>query len=1499
MAEVKFDFSKYEEPVPTTDEVGFDFSKYEEPVPTTDEVTEESLSADPVWLKHAKTIYQSEHGEPAKKTDKKLAAWLKDRHSEIGMDLTSMGMAIARANTMSDKTKQAWIDSMEMYDEMGTGIKTVGRNIKNLFQDPTFSGPLATGFGAAYSGGRLVGARAASLLLKSSFKEQLKNSLLKKKVKKEAVEEFIDTGVSGGISKETLKQARKEAALAAGRWQGGVAGAWTGAATAASDLVSQHYDREQKDIDYSQSALEAAKYGIPTALTFGLAPITWTAFRNKKVLSKYEDDLKDWIRNEKADTLETIVKVLPVRAQYDEISSVIEDAGLKVMENGTVNIRILGSKEDLITEIIDDKMAALKKKTRGRRRIKKAEKEKIAKEAKKEANSIVKDTDADIIKKAKDVGITDIKTKNIPGGKILTGKKTLPITRVAEVKPDGRTIFEQKLGRIKRLFGAAVPQEVTDLQRLKKGGISRLLRAAGTRMSRLESALKTQYNVSKMSEIPEETREQLDEVLRGNSEGTQFSDEVREALGSMKSHISRMQTRLIKAGILKKGSNLETKIKKSQDQGFELWLNRQYEIYDNPHWRNEILKNPEKAEILRNAQSFLKSRFRNNDSNFERIDIDVQDFKKKGQAELDAAGVKKEYTEGDALTKLSKADSDYWLSVAGSKGKVNETISDILHAYDEDTLNRVFKEKIPPLRNSAGKILSRRGDIPEQIRALMGEYKDPFTNYRNSVMKINQLLETSKYERGVAELIKKGLIPGTGVIPDSSKGIVHRISSALPVGGAVDDPYRNITYQQGMDIGYLGGSLDLVKSPLDRLYANKDLADAIINGNEISIPGLLTGIPLIQKYLLLQGHTRAAKTVYSPTAIARNFIGAGWMAAGAGYLNPRHLKEGVNLFRGMFDWADPRLKMEMEKAVYLGYGQSGVDVNQYREMIQLAGREDFLTLKSPLFREKNKIVEKAAQFNMSATKFYQLMDDMWKQYAFFNEKGTYRKVLQDKGINPDEVVDSFRTGDDILVEITALDKFAARKVSQHMQNYAGVPQFVRYARLLPAADFLAFTTELVRTQYHILRTASEDIVEGAQLLKASGGERGGAQNWAGIKRLGSVIAAQSAAPALGYTSVQMAGMAGKAYEDAKYTIKDGMEYFNAPYERGTDFWYSEKPKNGEGVRTNIGYLNPWARFGNPVWAAIDSLSKGEDFDMRIRKAIEDVWSRPLWEAFGSSMLTDALMDLSRNADEYGRPIVKYGDSYFQQTAARVLTFIRPFLPFGRPEGMYEAFTQVPVGQEDPAPLSFMGKSIPYTNFLNRVGVVEGKTLRKKKLWHEIVGYFTGIKPVHYDIKQSFKFKARALENDLKDANSVYMNMIREQAPMNPQKLIDTYYQSLDKQYAKTKELFDMFEHAKSAGITEVALRRYLTTENIFNYPFSKQTKDAMFKGVFIPPKPTSKEINKILMRTGIEGGSVPPLKEVLPQLWSIYGEFRNKSTEIKEDPIEDKFDFSKYEEVIE
>ena len=142
MAEQDLDLSTldFSEPSDTLDLSTLDFSDNE----GDKVITEDSLTVDPTWLKHARTVYESENKEPYKKSNARLAEWFKNRHSEIGVDLTSMIAQAGRTASLSDKAKSAWLETMPMYTEMKTDWRTVARNAKNMAQDLTLTLPVFT-----------------------------------------------------------------------------------------------------------------------------------------------------------------------------------------------------------------------------------------------------------------------------------------------------------------------------------------------------------------------------------------------------------------------------------------------------------------------------------------------------------------------------------------------------------------------------------------------------------------------------------------------------------------------------------------------------------------------------------------------------------------------------------------------------------------------------------------------------------------------------------------------------------------------------------------------------------------------------------------------------------------------------------------------------------------------------------------------------------------------------------------------------------------------------------------------------------------------------------------------------------------------------------------------------------------------------------------------------------------------------------------------------------
>ena len=95
-----------------------------------------------------------------------------------------------------------------------------------------------------------------------------------------------------------------------------------------------------------------------------------------------------------------------------------------------------------------------------------------------------------------------------------------------------------------------------------------------------------------------------------------------------------------------------------------------------------------------------------------------------------------------------------------------------------------------------------------------------------------------------------------------------------------------------------------------------------------------------------------------------------------------------------------------------------------------------------------------------------------------------------------------------------------------MQNYGNVPRFVKAARRLPFADFLAFKTEVARISKNIIRDAIIDMKEGSALMKKgeqaidsqgnlTGLLKGQHQRNEGVRILGFATSAASILPARG------------------------------------------------------------------------------------------------------------------------------------------------------------------------------------------------------------------------------------------------------------------------------------------------------------------------------------------------------------------------------------------------
>ena len=1025
------------------------------------------------------------------------------------------------------------------------------------------------------------------------------------------------------------------------------------------------------------------------------------------------------------------------------------------------------------------------------------------------------------------------------------------LTQLQSFKPESasvaRTRTEKILGRVGKVFrsDAGVKGTTSEAQqRLSTGrrriDTSRQLseRQIATSFENLNKAVRKNFGVKNLSPIQAKL---VNDALRGRKAAVQElakdAPDVLEQVQKMRDNVTSLQQDLLATGAIRDGSNLETKIRSSMGTGGkdELYLTTSYEKFDNPNWGKEVTTRMGKGgnkTIVEEAKQYLQSQAKSNNKAF-----GIAMGKKERGIPLNAK------------------DQEVYNRFMSEDGEINNTVAKILDTNEDDVL-KVFSNNAIISKANATKILKGKKAIPEEIRMLMGEYEDPFVNYAKTVSKLNQTIANIDYEKDIVALANKGLIQGVRTSKSSSNDFVS-VGDTLPLRKDIDPKF----------------GMDDVDTGIGGIYAYPEVAAGIINGNEI----FQTTIKPLQAYLALQGHTRAAKTVYSPTAIARNFIGAGWMSAGAGYLNPRNLSEIPKVMKGLYKMSDQDLNAEMEKGIALGYLQSGTDLGSFRAALSDAGDASFWNFTNKALSDKNSLAKRAKKFNVSAVKLYQSMDDMWKQYAFLNEKGTYRQVLADKGINPDDVVRRFNSADGKLIEITELDEYAANEVAKHMQNYAGVPQFVRTARLLPAADFFAFTTEIIRTQKNIIKTALKDIKEGQQLMRtgkenADGTLKGQAQSVAGQRRLGSVIAAQSAAPALAAAGYAVTGMDQPATDEngkeLPYTVKEGYEAFDQEWQRGADFLYLGVPEDGKARRINLSYLNPWSKTQDPIRAGIRALSSDSDIDSSLDEAFgRSVW-QPLKETFGFSMLADAALSMAFNVDEFGRPIFRETDTAGEKFRNGVVTTLETFEP-----GLIKTARDFSTSLNAPA------KEVRDT-VLGSYGTPVGFTRsgRIKAFDEQIVG-LSGIKPETIDIKDTLGFKLSALKRNMGESNKTFQRAYQQRTPITSDELVEAYSDGIRKEYEYAKEMFDVITKAKSIGLSNAEIIRAVTDDGLFSKRLDKKMLyNLVNRGVFVPAPPKMSDIYKWGMSTKKRTGSKPPIEEAQQEIFKIYRQYAGATT---------------------
>ena len=354
--------------------------------------------------------------------------------------------------------------------------------------------------------------------------------------------------------------------------------------------------------------------------------------------------------------------------------------------------------------------------------------------------------------------------------------------------------------------------------------------------------------------------------------------------------------------------------------------------------------------------------------------------------------------------------------------KTNEEIDGMIGKilYDaEQSGSPIAMAKQAQLGAKDVSILTPKKDLPDELKALLGEEEDPILNYAMSVTKLGSLIANHQFQMDVrnangGEYFSKDAIAGT------DKGdMVAAIELA------------NETFYTTPEL----------KAAMDREYQRDTL------------PAWL------RHYMKANAAVKISKTLLSQQAQVRN-IEANVLLSVAN----AHWRLGMSKPAWKATWANFVGKGSkgsqnlIESAVeYQVVGQD-VRAGELADLVNDAANS--VDIESHVYSYEAKrasIVKKALRKGLRvAARAYQAGDDFFKLYAWLNERARYKKAYPNA------------TGAEIKQK-------AAEVVRNTFPNYSLIPEGVKQIRKLPIiGSFVSFRSEMIRVTYKaILLTAKE------------------------------------------------------------------------------------------------------------------------------------------------------------------------------------------------------------------------------------------------------------------------------------------------------------------------------------------------------------------------------------------------------------------------------------------
>jgi len=623
---------------------------------------------------------------------------------------------------------------------------------------------------------------------------------------------------------------------------------------------------------------------------------------------------------------------------------------------------------------------------------------------------------------------------------------------------------------------------------------------------------------------------------------------------------------------------------------------------------------------------------------------------------------------------------------------------------------------------SGRSMLSRRGDIDEPLRDLLGEVKSPSVNFLKSTIQINNFVEDYKFSKDFLRLLggrqRKQLTRA-----DQSP----RIRGHVFNDGFVD-PETGIKYMtqlKGKQYGALNGK-----------YMTEEMATMF--GERQGFIGGLDQMNWYKNFLALKGYGQASKTVFNHITHLRNTLGGAFFTLANGQ-NPFSGK-GKDAAKAIYNKRFANVKEEdaveyYNKLIDLDLVNTSArygDIQQLFKDSADTGVTRWLNDTTTRFGSAKETVKK---YGKNIQDLYIAEDDYFKIINFEQELDTLLKSAKRSNFKVGDETLSFneyvkRTPD----YMQTLEREAANIVRNTLPTYSLVPTGIKQLRKLPFGNYFSFPAEMVRTSYNIVNQGlSEMFLSGNRTIQARG-----------ARRLG------------GFLGVGMFGNEGlseltKKFHGVTDEEEERLRHLNPyDYAKNSKFIFY-RDKNGDLYQNDFSFIDPYDTIKRPLQTAIINFAHGEKTKENLDKVLVDSLGEGMKEFFepfyGEAMFTKAILDITRGQTSEGYPIQGWREGNLGDKAKLALyELYRPFVP--------GALQQVPKTTK-----SFMGDQYEeladgkFAKFLENItaGSVGDKEYSRTG---QVIANLTGFRFEKVEPEKLLERKVKQYKRDLDDARRV-------------------------------------------------------------------------------------------------------------------------------------------------